>query len=154
MQYNQIATQQTYQGPTHAQVHGQRAGFGQMVPGMYMQPVTTNYQYIQAINPIQGGGQYTGTFAQTVPATGHQMPNSMYSYQTTGYGQFHQDNQILNQQMYGLSVTGQNIGGFRTNNSTARVTPTSYLPPMKSKPKPEDSLFGDLVDLNKFKPVK
>ncbi|CAM8895343.1 unnamed protein product [Rhodiola kirilowii] len=155
LQFNQVAVmQQPYQ-----------AGIGQMVPGMYMQPITSsnqsrpNYQHMLALNPIQPGGQFMGMFPQTVPA-GHQMTASMYpqqhyynNYQTSGYGQFQQDTQMLNQQMSGLSVTHNN-GGFRTSNSPqVPTTASSYLPPMKPKPKPEDSLFGDLVDLKKFKPV-
>ncbi|KAJ4950037.1 hypothetical protein NE237_026869 [Protea cynaroides] len=129
--------------------------------GMYMQPITSNQ--LAAINnqPIQGyqqvgmypqqfqAGQMMGMLPQRMHAglltSMNQMP--MQNNMGYGYGQ-PMESQYLEQRMYGLSV--QDDSALR---NSSYVGPTSYLP--LSKPsKPEDKLFGDLVDMAKLKPKK
>ncbi|CAH8326470.1 unnamed protein product [Eruca vesicaria subsp. sativa] len=82
-----------------------------------------------------------------------QQQQQAYGNQMGGYGYNQQQQQgsspYLNQQMYGLSMRDQTSHQFPSSSSTT----TSYLPPMKPKNKPEDKLFGDLVDISKFKPT-
>ncbi|XP_043724716.1 TOM1-like protein 9 isoform X3 [Telopea speciosissima] len=135
--------------------------------GMYIQPITSGQ--LAAINnnqPIQGnqlmgmhhqpiqGGQMMGMLPQPMQAAGqltsmNQMPmqSNMGYY---GYGQ-PMGPQFLDQRMYGLSI--QDDSALRNSSSSSYVHPTSYSP--LSKPsKPEDKLFGDLVDMAKLKPKK
>ncbi|KFK29873.1 hypothetical protein AALP_AA7G190000 [Arabis alpina] len=82
---------------------------------------------------------------QQQQAYGNQMGG--YGY---GYNQQQQGNSpYLDQQMYGLSMRDQTSHQVPSSSSST----TSYLPPMKPKNKPEDKLFGDLVDISKFKPT-
>lgn len=83
-----------------------------------------------------------------------QMYNQMPGYgQPTGYGYGYgygqqQNNQFLEQKMSGLSV--RDNGGL---SSSTYQSASSYVPSGKPS-KPEDKLFGDLVDITKFKPAK
>ncbi|KAM7513165.1 hypothetical protein LguiB_012040 [Lonicera macranthoides] len=140
------------------------------VPGTYMQqqPITgghlsatNNHHAMQnnhPISPMQGGqslGMFpqpmqSGQVAYTYPQQmyGNQMPGYGYGYGQGdgygyGYGQQQQNTQFLQQKMSGLSVNTPYQSG----------TP-SYVPPSGKPSKPEDKLFGDLVDINKFKPTK
>uniref|UniRef100_A0A7N0V376 Uncharacterized protein n=1 Tax=Kalanchoe fedtschenkoi TaxID=63787 RepID=A0A7N0V376_KALFE len=166
MQFNQapaqLAQQHPYQDTMRSQLFAQSAGtVGQMIPGMYAhasgnQPVM-NYLngQIQALNPNQGGGQLMAAmFPPPVASMFGQQQYYSTGYQAAGYGQFQQDAQMLNQQMYGLSVRDNGVsgGGLRPNNSGQVTAAPSYLQPMKPRAKAEDSLFGDLVDLTKFRP--
>uniref|UniRef100_A0A1J3FKI5 TOM1-like protein 2 n=1 Tax=Noccaea caerulescens TaxID=107243 RepID=A0A1J3FKI5_NOCCA len=81
---------------------------------------------------------------QQQQAYGNQMGG--YGY---GYNQQQQGSPYVDQQMYGLSIRDQTSHQVPSSSSS-----TSYLPPMKPKNKPEDKLFGDLVDISKFKPTK
>ncbi|KAL8109891.1 TOM1-like protein 9 [Apium graveolens] len=76
-------------------------------------------------------------------------PQQLYSNQMSvyayGYGQF-QNNEYLDQSMSRLSV---NDG---VSNGTATQPTKSYVPSGKPT-KPQDRLFGDLVDIKKFKPT-
>ena len=77
-------------------------------------------------------------------------PQQIYGnqYMGYGYGQQQQGVQYLQQQMYGLSV--RDDSGL--NNTSYQVaTSSSYVPSGKPS-KPEDKLFGDLVDMAKVKP--
>ncbi|KAG7540620.1 VHS domain [Arabidopsis thaliana x Arabidopsis arenosa] len=83
-----------------------------------------------------------------------QQQQQAYGNQMGGYGYGYNQQQqgsspYLDQQMYGLSMRDQTSHQVPSSSST-----TSYLPPMKPKNKPEDKLFGDLVDISKFKPTK
>lgn len=83
-----------------------------------------------------------------------QQQQQAYGNQMGGYGYGYNQQQqgsspYLDQQMYGLSIRDQTSHQVPSSSST-----TSYLPPMKPKNKPEDKLFGDLVDITKFKPTK
>ncbi|KAK4419977.1 TOM1-like protein 9 [Sesamum alatum] len=84
---------------------------------------------------------------------GYMYPQQMYGAQMAGYGygygygQVPQQNaQFLQQSMYGLSVRDD-------RNSSYSVSTSSYVPAGKPS-KPEDKLFGDLVDISKFKAAK
>ncbi|XP_056856182.1 TOM1-like protein 9 [Raphanus sativus] len=79
---------------------------------------------------------------QQQQAYGNQMGGG-YGY---GYNQQQQGSSpYLEQQMHGMSIRDQ-------ASHQAPSSSSSYLPPMKPKNKPEDKLFGDLVDISKFKP--
>ncbi|KAF3943170.1 hypothetical protein CMV_030242 [Castanea mollissima] len=132
------------------------------VVGMYIQPITGGH--LSAINgqvgqsqqlglhsqPIQGG-PYMGMVPQPMQAT--QMmpmyPQQMYGNQYAGYGYGQQQGmQYVEQGMYGLSVSDNN--GSR---NSYQVPTSSYVTPSKPS-KPEDKLFGDLVNMAKVKPTK
>ncbi|MED6110603.1 hypothetical protein PIB30_044595 [Stylosanthes scabra] len=111
------------------------------------------HQQIQGVVPA-------GAYMSMVP---HQMQNGnmaymyphhqqMYGNQFLGYGygqQQQQGVQYVEQQMYGLSVSDDN--GMMRN--SYQVSATSYVPSGKPT-KPEDKLFGDLVDMAKVKSPK
>ncbi|KAM7277074.1 hypothetical protein ACFE04_018940 [Oxalis oulophora] len=100
-----------------------------------------------------GGGPYMGMqYPQQQMQVGQMgmYPQQMYANQMAaagyGYGQQQPGAQYLDQRMYGLSV--KDDSSLRQSSSVP-----SYAPPMRPS-KPEDKLFGDLVDLTKFKPTK
>ncbi|KAJ6732461.1 TOM1-LIKE PROTEIN [Salix purpurea] len=98
------------------------------------------------------GGQYMGMYPQHMQAgpMASMYPQQMYGNQMAGYGYGpQQGTQFLEQRMHGLSVRDDN--GLR--NSSYQVSTTPYVPSGKPS-KPEDKLFGDLVDISKFKPGK
>ncbi|ESW09181.1 hypothetical protein PHAVU_009G107100 [Phaseolus vulgaris] len=132
----------------------QAAGHDQAV-GMYMQP---NASHISTINNNVQSNQ-SGLYPQHIqgvasPYTGmashpmHSMyPQQMYGNQFVGYGYGQQPAvQYVEQQMYGLSV--RDDGALR---NSYQVSSASYVPSGKPS-KPEDNLFGDLVNLAKVKP--
>ncbi|XP_052732126.1 TOM1-like protein 9 isoform X2 [Vigna angularis] len=132
----------------------QAAGHDQAV-GMYMQP---NASHISTINNNVQSNQ-SGLYPQHIqgvasPYMGmashpmHSMyPQQMYGNQFVGYGYGQQPAvQYVEQQMYGLSM--RDDGALR---NSYQVSSASYVPPMKPS-KPEDNLFGDLVNLAKVKP--
>ncbi|KAK8660762.1 hypothetical protein V6N13_051673 [Hibiscus sabdariffa] len=94
-------------------------------------------------------GQMGSMYPQQMPAgqMGSMYPQQMYGNQmgTYGYGQ----QPYLDQQMYGLSIRDDNA----LRNSSYQVPTSSYVPPSKPS-KPEDKLFGDLVNMAKTKPTK
>ncbi|PSR91792.1 TOM1-like protein [Actinidia chinensis var. chinensis] len=98
------------------------------------------------------GGQSMGVYPQQqMPFIypqqmyGNQMAGFGYGY---GYGQ-QQNPQFLDQRMSGLYVRDDSA----LRNSSYQPSISSYVP--SGKPlKPEDKLFGDLVDIAKFKPTK
>ncbi|XP_039164181.1 TOM1-like protein 9 isoform X2 [Eucalyptus grandis] len=73
-------------------------------------------------------------------------PQQMYGSQVAAYGYGQQGAQYLDQRMYGLSVRDDSS----LRNSSYQVSTSSYVLPMKPS-KPEDKLFGDLVDMAKVK---
>ncbi|KAL2544807.1 ENTH/VHS/GAT family protein [Forsythia ovata] len=132
------------------------------VVGMYIQPITGGN--FTAINnqgmglhpqPIQGpqmgmfshpmqSGQMAYMYAQQM--YGNQMAN--YGY---GYGQ-QQNAQFLEQNISGLSIRDDSL--LRNSSYSSVPTPTSSYVPSGKPSKPEDKLFGDLVDISKFKQKK
>ncbi|KAI4379784.1 hypothetical protein MLD38_006037 [Melastoma candidum] len=127
----------------------------EQAPGMYM-PQVMNGQYMQpnqmmGMNPqaMQGGPFMGGMVPQHMQAgaMGYMYPQQMYGGQMSAaaaYGYGPQGIQYVDQRMYGMSVRND---GPVSNNS--KSTP-SYTPPMKPS-KPEDKLFGDLLDMAKVK---
>ncbi|PPS08596.1 hypothetical protein GOBAR_AA12076 [Gossypium barbadense] len=95
------------------------------------------------------GAQMGSMYPQQMPAgqMGSMYPQQMYGNQMGAYGYGQQ--QYLNQQMYGLSIRDDNA----LRNSSYQVSTSSYVPPSKPS-KPEDKLFGDLVDMAKIKSTK
>ncbi|PPD77807.1 hypothetical protein GOBAR_DD25258 [Gossypium barbadense] len=129
----------------------------EQVVGIYIQPITTshlsaiNIQQQPAVFPprrVQGPQYNIGMVPPQMAVVPQAMapvypPQQMYGgHQTvpycSGYGQ---QQQYLDQQMYGLSIRDD-------NGSTS-----SYNPPTRPS-KPEDRLFGDLVDMAKIKSTK
>ncbi|KAL3844163.1 hypothetical protein ACJIZ3_001566 [Penstemon smallii] len=127
------------------------------VPGMY---VTGGH--FTAINNNQMVGMQsphaTGMYPQPMQSgqMGYMYPHQMYGNHMAGYGygygygQSQQQNaQFIEQSMSGLSMRDDSA---RRNSSYSVPTPL-YVPSGKPS-KPEDKLFGDLVDISKFKPGK
>ncbi|XP_004291196.1 PREDICTED: uncharacterized protein LOC101307555 [Fragaria vesca subsp. vesca] len=157
------------QGGFHPQ--GPQRSTSDPVVGMYIQPITSNH--LSAINQQVAPSSQLG-LAPSQPLQGPSMgmlpqppsqasnmsstyPQQMYGNQMVPYGydqqqqqHYHQQQQqqaqYLQQQMHGLSV---NNNGMR--NSYQAPTSSSYVPPSRPA-KPEDKLFGDLVDFAKLKP--
>lgn len=128
--------------------------------GMYMQPAAgghmpllnnqvgpTNQMVGLPPQPIQGG-PYMGMVPQTmqVGQMAYMYPQQMYGSQVAAYGYGQQGAQYLDQRMYGLSVRDDSS----LRNSSYQVSTSSYVTPMRPS-KPEDKLFGDLVDMAKVK---
>ncbi|XP_049415746.1 TOM1-like protein 9 [Solanum stenotomum] len=146
--------------------NNQQLAGGSHVHGMYAQPITggqpammnqamQNNQMVGLLpQPIQGG-QSMGMLPQQMPP-GHMAymyaQQQMYGNQMAGYGYGYaqpQNTQFLNQRMSRLSVRDDGV----LNNSSYPVSTPSYIPSGKPS-KPEDKLFGDLVDISKFKSPK
>lgn len=150
----QQPTQTPQVGPVHGNIYPQ--GYQHMENGQ------ARNEYIQATTQ----GDHTGEMSQPQIQSSRSMgihpqqmqyarmaymyPQQMYSNQMEayayGYGQF-QNNQYLDQRISGLSIN--NDGDF---NSSSSQPSQSYVPSGKPT-KPEDKLFGDLVDIKKFKPT-
>ncbi|XP_010437859.1 PREDICTED: TOM1-like protein 2 isoform X2 [Camelina sativa] len=158
------------QMPQTGQPVNNNSPYGQMPQAG--QPVNNNSPYAQMPQggmympnqPIQAQGQgyppqqqqQQMMMAQFYAQQQHQQQQQQQAYgnQMGGYGYGYNQQQqgsspYLDQQMYGLSIRDQTSHQVPSSTST-----TSYLPPMKPKNKPEDKLFGDLVDISKFKPTK
>ena len=150
-QFSHVQSSANHQGP-------QAMGYGQ-AGGMYMQPNANGH--MSAVNSqvgsnqlgmhpqhIQGvAGHYMGHQTQGGPAA-NMYPQQMYGNQFAGYGYGQQQQQgvpYIEQQMYGMSVRDDSY--LRNSNQGY----TSYVPSGKPS-KPEDKLFGDLVDMAKVKP--
>ncbi|KAL3500548.1 hypothetical protein ACH5RR_039641 [Cinchona calisaya] len=136
--------------------------------GMFIQPITSgqltsvNQQAIQS-NQFVGmqqqqmqGGASMGMYPQ--PMQPGQMPymypQQMYGNQMGGYGYGYgqqQSTQYLDQRMSGFSMRDDSVLG---NSSYPGSTPSYVHVPSGKPSKPEDKLFGDLVDISKFKPTK
>lgn len=129
----------------------------EQVVGIYIQPITTshlsaiNNQQQPAVFPpqrVQGPQYNIGMVPPQMAVVPQAMapvypPQQLYGgHQTVPYSSgYGQQQQYLDQQMYGLSIRDD-------NGSTS-----SYNPPTKPS-KPEDRLFGDLVDMAKIKSTK
>ncbi|KAJ6382846.1 hypothetical protein OIU77_031299 [Salix suchowensis] len=150
LQATQMAVTQSQPLPGGMHPHGpQPVGNEQL--GMYMQTAPSNQFF--GMNPqAMQGGLYMGMYSQPMQAgpMASMYPQQAYGNQMAGYGYGpQQGTQYLDQRMHGLSVRNDN--GLR--NSSYQVPTSSYVPSGKPS-KPEDKLFGDLVDISKFKPGK
>lgn len=129
--------------------------------GTYIQPISGGHLSSMPNQPIQSnhmvGMHPMGMMLQQPIQGGHMAtmgmmpmyPQNMYSNQMAAYGYYsqQQDPRFLQQSMYGLSVRDDSA----LTNPSYHVSSSSYVP--SSKPlKPEDKLFGDLVDMAKSKP--
>ncbi|KAL0739341.1 hypothetical protein Bca4012_015551 [Brassica carinata] len=122
--------------------------------GMYMQqpmPNQANQAPGQGYPPQQQQQQQMmmAQFYAQQQQLQQQQQQQAYGNQMGGYGYGYNQQQqgsspYLEQQMHGMSI--------RDQASHQVPSSSSYLPPMKPKNKPEDKLFGDLVDISKFKP--
>ncbi|XP_051119474.1 TOM1-like protein 9 [Andrographis paniculata] len=123
--------------------------------GMFMQPTPGNYPAAMmgggGVHPHQNNLQPVGMYPQQAAQMGYMYPQQMYGNQVGGYGypaynygqgQAAPNSQYLEQGMAGMSVR---------DDSALR---NSYVLPPGKPMKPEDKLFGDLVDMSKFKPAK
>ncbi|XP_057958370.1 TOM1-like protein 9 [Malania oleifera] len=126
--------------------------------GMYIPPYTGGHLPMMSnqSNQFGGfhpqliqGGQLMGMLPQPVQASPmvSMYPQQMYSSQMAGYGYGPQEAQFIEQRMYGLSVRDDSA---LRNSSYQHVSSSSYGLPSKPS-KPEDKLFGDLVDMAKLK---
>ncbi|CAI9784851.1 unnamed protein product [Fraxinus pennsylvanica] len=129
------------------------------VVGIYIQPITTgNFAPINnhgmGLHPQPIQSPQMGVFSHPLQSgqMAYMYPQQMYGNQMAnyGYGYGQQQNaQFLKQNMSGLSIRDDSI--LRNSYSSAPTPTSSYVPrPLK----PEDKLFGDLVDITKFKPTK
>lgn len=135
----------------------------EQVVGMYIQPITSNH--LSTINSQVGpnnqlglhphaiqGGPYMGMLPQPMQAghMGTMYSQPMYGNQMAGYGYGQQQgNHYLDPRMYGLSIRDDSSLG-----NNYQVSTSSYVPPSGKPSKPEDKLFGDLVNMAKFKSNK
>lgn len=134
------------------QQQGPQSMMDRQMVGMYMQPNTVgqqsganNFNQFVGFHPQQMQGmQYVGMPQQyQFGQMGPMYPQPIYGGQMGAYGYAQQQGfQNLNQQMSGLTMR-DDIGFKSSSNS-------SYTPPTRP-PKPEDKLFGDLVDIARFK---
>ncbi|KAL1557353.1 TOM1-like protein 9 isoform X2 [Salvia divinorum] len=120
------------------------------VVGSYMHPSHFGNQMMETMQ------QPMGAYHQPTQAgqMGYVYPQQMHGNQMAGYGYAHgyspeqmQPAQYLEQNMSGLSMRD---GGASSSHS---ASVQSYVPSGKPM-KPDDKLFGDLVDITKFKPAK
>uniref|UniRef100_M4F0D9 VHS domain-containing protein n=1 Tax=Brassica campestris TaxID=3711 RepID=M4F0D9_BRACM len=147
---------QTQVAFTHAQQYPQMPQTGQPVNNSpYPQmPQTGSGMYMQQPMPNQAHQAQQQQQMMMAQYYAQQQQQQAYGTQMGGYGYGYNQQQqqggrpYLDQQMYGLSMRDQTSHHVSSSSST-----TSYLPPTKPKNKPEDKLFGDLVDISKFKPT-
>ena len=156
--------QVSYMNMTHVQSdanhQGPRAMDYNQAVDMYMQQNANNQ--MTATNNHVGSNQFgmnphlvQGVAGPYMGMTSHQMqsspavsmyPQQMYGNQFAGYGYGQQPGvPYIEQQMYGMSIRDDS---YMQNSNQI---PTSYVPSGKPS-KPEDKLFGDLVDMAKVKP--
>ncbi|PIM97732.1 hypothetical protein CDL12_29799 [Handroanthus impetiginosus] len=139
LQGTQVAVSQSQPSLSGTYLHGSQTITNNQQFGMYNQAVPSNQMGMYP-QPMQSGQM------------GYIYPQQMYTNQMAGYGygygygQGHQQNpQFLEQSMSGLSIRDESA--LRNSSSAPSLIPSG-------KPtKPEDKLFGDLVDISKFKPA-
>ncbi|XP_017236632.2 TOM1-like protein 9 isoform X1 [Daucus carota subsp. sativus] len=123
----------------------------------YIQP-TMQGHLLAAINPSMNPphpiqrSQSLGLHPQQMQYAqmAYMYPQQMYNNQMAGYAYGYSqfpNNQYPDQRMSGLSGSDDGV----SNSSTTQLT-QSYVPSGKPS-KPQDRLFGDLVDIKKFKPT-
>ncbi|CAA3008561.1 TOM1 2 [Olea europaea subsp. europaea] len=111
--------------------------------GMFPQPMQSGQMAYMYPQQIYGNPMAAYVHGQQQNAYGYGQQQNAY-----GYGQ-QQNFQILEQNMSGLSLRDHSV----MKNSSFPVSTLSNGPSGKPS-KPEDKLFGDLVDISKFKPTK
>ncbi|KAK7384916.1 hypothetical protein VNO78_30619 [Psophocarpus tetragonolobus] len=117
------------------------------MPGMNNHHVGSNQMGLQPQHMQGGAGPYMGMASHQMQGGPMMYPQQMYGNQYMGYGYDPQQGvPYIEQQMYGMSVRDDSI--LRNSYQTSA---TSYAPSGKPS-KPEDKLFGDLVDMAKVKP--
>lgn len=114
--------------------------------GVYPQQMQSNHQQM-GVYPQQMQSGQMGYYPQQM-YNNNQMAGYGYGY---GYGQQPQNAQFIEQRMSGM--TFRDDGALRNSSYQPTTTTSSYVPSGKPS-KPEDKLFGDLVDISKFKPTK
>lgn len=122
------------------------------LPGINAQAIPNNQFMGLHSQPIQVAQM--GMLPQPMQAgpMSSMYPQQMYSNHMAGYGYGYgqqQNTQFLEHRMHGLAVR-DDIG---LRNSWNQASTSSYVPPMKPQ-KPEDKLFGDLVNMAKVKQAK
>lgn len=122
------------------------------LPGINAQAIPNNQFMGLHSQPIQVAQM--GMLPQPMQAgpMSSMYPQQMYSNHMAGYGYGYgqqQNPQFLEHRMHGLAVR-DDIG---LRNSWNQASTSSYVPPMKPQ-KPEDKLFGDLVNMAKVKQAK
>lgn len=132
-------------GSHYAAINNQPMLGNQTLSGLHPQPIHS-LQPMGAYHQLVQSGQMNYTYPPQ-QMHGNQMAGNSYSY---GYGQeLMQNAQYLEQNMSGLSLRDGNA----PRDSSYSLSAPAYVPPGKPT-KPEDKLFGDLVDISKFKPAK
>ena len=128
-------------------VQNPQAMGNEQVVGVHM-PQNAN-GHMPAISPHVGQSNPFAFYPQQIQASPlpSMSPQQMNGNQYGGYGYVQQQVQYLEQKMHGISV--RDDGGFR--NASNQVSTSSYPTPGKPS-KPDDKLFGDLVDMAKVKP--
>ncbi|KAL3650821.1 hypothetical protein CASFOL_007224 [Castilleja foliolosa] len=127
-----------------ASYNGHLTTSNQMV-GMHPYPVQGPQPMV--MYPQQPGGHQMGGGYMYPPQQMQMYGNQMTAGYGYGYGYGQQQNaQYLQQGMSGLSM--RDDSGLRHSYSTPSIVPSGR------PSKPEDKLFGDLVDISKFKPGK
>lgn len=135
--------------------HGPQPVLNDQVVGVYIQPIVGSQiaalnGQVSFSNQLDYGGSSGGMLSRQTGQMAALYPLQMFGNRFSGHGHVQpQRTQYLEQRMYGLSIRDGN--GIR--NSSYQVSTSSNVPP--SRPSgPEDNLFGDLVDLAKFKSMK
>ncbi|XAR69304.1 hypothetical protein NMG60_11000843 [Bertholletia excelsa] len=135
--------------------------FIQPIPGGNVSDV--NNQFAAMLPQQMQGGQLMGVYTQQTHQMAFLYPQQQiygsqmggYGY---GYGQQQNSPQFLQQRMSGLSVRDDGMlrnSSYQPSTPTYRPSTPSYVHVPSGKPtKPEDKLFGDLVDITKFKQTK
>lgn len=146
----------------------------EQVVGMYIQPITSGHlsainsqavpsnQYVgmqqqQQQQQLMHGNPAMGMYPQMQPGQmAYMYAQQMYGNQMGGYGYGYgynqpQNTQFIDQRMSGLSMRDNGAQGTPSYPGSA----PSYVHMPSGKPsKAEDKLFGDLVDITKFKSTK
>ncbi|WOL00800.1 target of Myb protein 1-like [Canna indica] len=120
-------------------------------PGLQPQLVQSN-QFLGTYPPMQNT-QMTAMYQQQMRRGDMGSTGQQYG-QMTGYG-YGQQQYELSQRMYGLSVQDNGMNGsMSTSYQHQMPTSSPYLQQSNKPLKPEDKLFGDLVNLAKTKQSK
>ncbi|XP_019179334.1 PREDICTED: uncharacterized protein LOC109174569 isoform X2 [Ipomoea nil] len=162
MQNNQLVAMNHPQFPGAVFANGSQLLGNEQVGGIY--GPGGNFTVNQAIQNSQLVGlnpqhhQSMGLFSQQMPSPQMvYMYSQTYTNQLSGYGcglGQQQNPQLLDQRMSGLNIQDD---GILKGPPYLASTPSSYVHvpvPMGKSTKPEDKLFGDLVDVSKFKSSK